>query len=190
MKIKMYGLGIVEIFDVLSPEECDYLIQHTESIGYDEATVNMGNEQHVMKPNLRNNSRVNITDDSLCNKVWDAIKTHIPSKIGDDHALFLDDTFRCYRYYPGEFFGWHVDGSTRKNGNRSKYTVLIYLNDDYVGGETEFEHSKVKGTKGSVVVFPHKLLHQGATVISGTKYAIRSDAMYEDHKYNGEKNDK
>lgn len=101
----MYGLGIVEIFDVLSPEECEYLIKHTESIGYDEATVNMGNEQHVMKPNLRNNSRVNITDDSLCNRVWDAIKSHIPTKIGDDHALFLDDTFRCYRYYPGEFFG-------------------------------------------------------------------------------------
>lgn len=183
---KMYGMGIIEVYNVLAKDECDELITRTETLGYDEATVNMGNEQHIMNPNLRNNSRVNIVDELLQTKVWDAIKKYIPEKIGEDKALFLDDTFRCYRYYPGEFFGWHVDGSTRKNGNRSKYTVLVYLNDNYDGSETEFEHAKVKGKQGSVVVFPHKLLHQGAMVTSGTKYTIRTDAMYEDHKYHGE----
>lgn len=186
---KLHGMGIVEVFNVLSKEECEQLILRTEELGYDSATVNMGNDKHIIKPNLRNNSRVNIVDTPLADRIWNCIKDFMPKCVGEDVALSLDDTFRCYRYVPGEYFQWHVDGSTRKNGNRSKYTVLIYLNDDYEGGETEFEHTKVKGKVGSILLFPHKLLHQGATLIKGTKYAIRSDAMYEDHKYKGEPNE-
>lgn len=69
------------------------------------------------------------------------------------------------------------------------FSILI---DDKAGFDPDTEWKMINDflTERNVVVFPHKLLHQGATVISGTKYAIRSDAMYEDHKYNGEKNDK
>ena len=185
-EFKLYGMGVVEIFNVLTKEECDNLIGYTESLGYQFATVNNGDGTHEAKPNLRNNARVNIEDTDFAQRIFNVIKPFVPQKIGDDNVLSVDDTFRCYRYYPNEYFGWHVDGSTRKNGNRSKYTVLIYLNDSYEGGETEFEHAKVKGKQGSVVIFPHKLMHQGAMVTKGIKYAIRSDLMYEDHKYHGE----
>jgi hypothetical protein len=49
--------------------------------------------------------------------------------------------FRVYKYLPGQQFKMHRDGSYERNENeKSFYTFLIYLNDDFEGGETEFEN--------------------------------------------------
>jgi hypothetical protein len=71
-------------------------------------------------------------------------------------------------------------------------TFLIYLNDDFMGGETRFYFPDVAGSgltargviprAGSVLVFPQAntaaLIHEGSAVESGTKYVIRSDVLY------------
>ena len=60
-------------------------------------------------------------------------------------------------------------------------TALIYLNDEYQGGETFFAETglKVKGRKGDALVFVSALAngdldplseHAGLPVASGTKY--------------------
>lgn len=76
----------------------------------------------------------------------------------------------------------------------SLYTFLIYLNDDFVGGETTFfipslkegvlNAYPVKPIMGSVAVFPHgeaqdALLHEGTGVVEGAKYVIRTDVEYD-----------
>jgi hypothetical protein len=62
------------------------------------------------------------------------------------------------------------------------HTVLVYFNDDFEGGETRF-HEQLEQTvipkAGSVAVFQHKLRHEGCPVVSGAKYAMRSDVIYE-----------
>ena len=55
---------------------------------------------------------------------------------------------------------------------------MIYLNDDYEGGETKFNMTSVKGRKGMALVFLHSLPHEGAEVKSGIKYVLRTDIMY------------
>ena len=59
-------------------------------------------------------------------------------------------------------------------------TVMVYLNDVPSGGETEFQPSgfRVIPKAGTVLVFQHDLLHQGAEVLNGTKYVLRTDVMY------------
>jgi prolyl 4-hydroxylase len=73
-----------------------------------------------------------------------------------------------------------IDGSYSRNENeKSFYTFLIYLNDDFEGGETEFGNLfTVTPIKGSALVFYHPLRHEGKTLISGLKYVLRTDVMY------------
>jgi predicted 2-oxoglutarate/Fe(II)-dependent dioxygenase YbiX len=55
-------------------------------------------------------------------------------------------------------------------------SVLLYLNDDYEGGELEFKHSniKIKPEPGSVLFFPSNFLyvHEVHPVTKGPRYAL------------------
>ena len=66
-------------------------------------------------------------------------------------------------------------------GGQRKFTALIYLNDDFEGGETEFPklNIKVKPQKNKLVIWDnlkedgdlnYDSLHAGLPVIQGTKY--------------------
>lgn len=76
-------------------------------------------------------------------------------------------------------------------------TILIYLNTDFVGGETAFLNSlnpsdflNIEPKTGQVVVFNHELYHASRkleyeksiavdSVPGGTKFILRSDVMFE-----------
>lgn len=69
----------------------------------------------------------------------------------------------------------------------SLLTFMIYLNEGYEGGETQFDDAaksppgesvSVAGKVGMALVFEHELLHEGAEVTAGVKYVLRSDVMY------------
>lgn len=135
----------------------------------------------------------------------------------------INRRWRIYRYSPDgkEAFAPHIDAgfpasSVSKNGELifdatpsgedivSRFTVLIYLNDDFSGGHTKFYTpiyesdtaeviAAVKPEVGSILVFPQAIgedqveyaryywpTHEGSPVTGGTrpKYVIRSDILY------------
>ncbi len=55
---------------------------------------------------------------------------------------------------------------------------MIYLNGGARGGETRFENASVTPEAGLALIFDHYLLHEGAPVLEGQKYVLRSDVMY------------
>ena len=62
----------------------------------------------------------------------------------------------------------------------SFFTFLVYLNDDFEGGETEFEDiATVQPKTGDALVFYHPYRHEGKTLLSGKKYVLRTDIMFE-----------
>lgn len=67
----------------------------------------------------------------------------------------------------------HYDGSTSSGRSIS---AIVYLNDDYKGGEIEFPNFnvKIKPEAGMVILFPsnYAYAHIAHPVTSGTKYAI------------------
>jgi prolyl 4-hydroxylase len=84
------------------------------------------------------------------------------------------------RYQPGQQYRPHLDALPGLE-NQRVMTALVYLNDDYRGGETAFTRlgKTVKGQKGDVLVFrnirpdgsPDPLSeHAGLPVTSGVKY--------------------
>jgi len=85
------------------------------------------------------------------------------------------------RYINGENFGLHTDtGLFYDNINKlkSRFTVLIYLNDDFDNGNTIFYNDKfqvtdvIKPVKGSCLIFDIDLWHEGQAVKNGNKYWI------------------
>ena len=79
------------------------------------------------------------------------------------------------RYEPNEgFYKFHYDNDGKTIKNRL-LSVIIYLNDVEVGGETEFQYFNtppVKARKGNVLIFPSGWMHthKGNTPVSNSKY--------------------
>ena len=138
MKMKELRKQIYLIEDFWSSQKCDEYISKTESIGYQPAKVQTENGFRVVDF-IRNNNRVICKDFELANSLWDEVKDFAPKKIGESVAIGLNELFRFYRYEPGQQFLRHRDQSyMRSNGEASYYTFMIYLNDDFEGGETTF----------------------------------------------------
>lgn len=189
------------------------LVEAFEELGYTEdAAVSLPRS-------VRHNwNLVWIADDTTQEILWNRCKHLIYDKTGthfqNKQPLGLNGRFRSYKYSPNDFFKLHSDGSwvgTRVlNGTvvpdaygdrRSMYTFLIFLNDDYEGGETEFwvndsDPSKpaynsnearmvpVRTPTGGVLAFPHgdhplHCLHASSPIRQGTKYIIRTDVLFE-----------
>jgi predicted 2-oxoglutarate/Fe(II)-dependent dioxygenase YbiX len=169
---------IFTITDFLTAEECERYIALAEREGFGDAPINtlFG---PVIEKEIRNNERVILDDPALAQEIWDRCKDYVPGVLAGFRALGINERFRFYRYDPGQAFRWHRDGYfQRENGERSRLTLMIYLNDAFDGGETCFEEAVVKPERGTALCFVHHLLHEGAEVKSGRKYVMRTDVMY------------
>lgn len=167
------------IENFLTDEECDHYIELTQNQVFEEAKINMHGEQ-LMNKGVRNNDRLMIFDKNLAEKLFNKAIDFLPETYEDYRILDFNEMFRVYKYSPGQRFKMHRDGSyIRNETEKSFYTFMIYLNDDFEGGETEFENLfTVAPKKGSALVFHHPLRHEGKALINGLKYVLRTDIMY------------
>lgn len=92
---------------------------------------------------------------------------------GIESAMFFNETFQLLRYSGGQHYGAHHDGLT---GTGRCISPILYLNDNYEGGDIEFVNYniKIKPEAGMFLVFPSSFpyRHIAHPVSSGTKYAI------------------
>ncbi len=161
-----------------SPEECREAIEVAEAEGFDEAPITTW-DGPVMRKDIRDNTRVILDDPGLASLLWERITPFVPETIGAWRACGLNERFRFYRYEGGQRFEWHRDGCfARDEHERSRLTLLIYLNDGFEGGATTLETVDVLPEQGMALVFAHQILHKGQPVTSGRKYVLRSDVMY------------
>ncbi|PIF43842.1 2-oxoglutarate-Fe(II)-dependent oxygenase superfamily protein [Chryseobacterium sp. 52] len=167
------------IEDFLTSAECDEYIAIAQEKVFEEAKVNMQGHQ-MMSKGIRNNDRLMVFDNKLAEDLFRKAAEFLPEADENYKLQNFNEMFRVYKYSPGQRFKMHRDGSYIRNENeKSFYTFLIYLNDDFEGGETEFENLfTVAPKKGSALVFYHPLRHEGKILISGLKYVLRTDVMY------------
>ncbi|WP_294301255.1 2OG-Fe(II) oxygenase [uncultured Chryseobacterium sp.] len=179
MKKTILHPEIFLIENFLTNEECDHYIELTKDQVFEEAKINMQGRQ-VMSKGIRNNDRLMVFDNKLAENLFQKVVGFLPQIHENYKVTGFNEMFRIYKYSPGQRFKMHRDGSYIRNEHeKSFYTFLIYLNDDFEGGETEFEGLfTVAPKKGSALVFHHPLRHEGKTLISGLKYVLRTDIMY------------
>ncbi|PMD16978.1 hypothetical protein NA56DRAFT_673044 [Hyaloscypha hepaticicola] len=199
--------------NILLPEECLQIIAAAETIGFtpDAPIRAEGEESSILAHNF-----YWIVDNAFCSKLWSRVEKFVPKVVGQKRVRGLNRRFRVYRYVPGAEYRAHIDGawppssidpatdqyiydsSPPEAKQSSLFTFLIYLNDEFEGGETTFflpsarEGSMnaypVKPIQGSIALFPHgetegSLLHEGTGVRKGdqpsAKYVIRTDVLYD-----------
>jgi hypothetical protein len=178
MQTNPLGAGVFTIPHFLNADECAHHIQLGEQMGYELSEVNLLTGSQL-RPDIRNNARVIFDDQTLADRLFERARAALPQQIDGWALQGFNERWRFYRYEPGEYFKWHKDGTfQRTEREESMLTFLIYLNQDFEGGSTEFKWETVQPETGLALVFPHRMLHQGATIGAGCKYVLRTDVMY------------
>ena len=180
---------VFTIDNFFSDLSCKMLIKDTEALKYKDAPVTIDGNKGIFEMNkdVRNNTRVIQDDLNLANAIFDRLKDYLPKTFKDVWELsHLNSRFRFYKYEKGQTFKPHIDGKYKESNTcESKLTLLIYLSESFIGGETTFFDQtedklrfKIIPKLGQVLVFDHHQLHSGDPIIDGIKYVLRTDVMY------------
>lgn len=180
-----YDVQIIENF--LTPDECDTIIRLAKKKGLEEGMVYTDNKKdlYALDKSSRDSKTAWLEDNehSVVEKI--AKKAAELSKL----PIEKQEPLQVAYYNQGGKFVEHHDACTEKSDkkcdaidiNPRRSTLLIYLNDDFEGGETEFRliGKKIKPLKGQAIFFwdtyenkeiIEKSLHCGHKVKSGEKW--------------------
>ncbi|KAJ3105116.1 hypothetical protein HDU96_008683 [Phlyctochytrium bullatum] len=208
------------IRDLFSAHECSQMLRAVESVGFtaDEPLEGPDGGALGVGASVLARNVFWLADSALMETIEDRIRGMMPEYLdcteeGGEvvRRVYggINPRWRVYRYVPGHVYRAHIDGAWPRSGvdpdtNQyvydvskgmawSRMTFLIYLNQNFKGGETTFflpseergimDARPITPQAGSVMVFPHGcvknvLLHEGSGVKSGCKYIIRTDVLY------------
>jgi len=159
----------------LNPEECQYLISKAGPRLQPSMVTDRATGRSIPHPVRRSEG----TFFGVASE--DLVVGAINRRIASISATTLDqaEPLQVLRYGPGGEFRPHFD-SVKEGGNQRILTAIVYLSDDYQGGETKFLRAGLsfRGGKGELLLFsnvtsdgrPDPLTeHAGLPVRSGTK---------------------
>lgn len=165
----------------LAPEICEYVIAHSASrLG--PSLVYNPIEARMMRDPLRTSATASLSpiDLDLALIAINRLMAHAAG-CAEEYGEFLS----VLHYAPGQQYRPHFDcippgTDFDRNGQRAK-TALLFLNDDFDGGETQFTEIdlKVRGRRGDILVFSNlspggeidrAARHAGLPVTQGTKW--------------------
>ena len=157
-----------------TPAECDHVLKIAEGL-YQPSMVYNAARQLVRDP-IRTSDGATLhwlVEDPAIHALLRRIGRATGTDAGQGEAA------QVLRYQPGQEYKPHYD-YLRASENQRIVTALVWLNEDYAGGETAFVRigHKLRGKKGDAVVFWNSLAdgridplteHAGLPVKRGTK---------------------
>ena len=99
---------------------------------------------------------------------------------GEEHENFScihHTDFRINRYGVNGFMSPHIDNIHHSHGQKYGYpqvSVLLFLNDDYEGGEFIVADNEYHPTVGSALIFPSNFMfpHEVKSVTKGERWSV------------------
>mgnify|MGYP003118947932 FL=1 len=97
-------------------------------------------------------------------------------------ACIHHTNFRINRYGVGGFMSSHVDNIHHSHGQSYGYpqcSILLFLNDDYEGGQFVVANKEYETKKGSAIVFPSNFMfpHEVREVTNGERWSVVTCVM-------------
>jgi prolyl 4-hydroxylase len=173
---------IIEIPNFLTNEECDKIIELSKGNMFSSKVYSQNEDLYDNKIRISQQTWLN-DNDSFIKDLSNKIKSYT-----NTNNNYLEE-LQVVNYKPGGFYKPHYDACVgnkttceRMNKEGPRYlTVLIYLNDNFEGGETIFPkiNKSVKPEKGKAVIFQNvddngaiinQALHGGEPVKNGEKW--------------------
>lgn len=161
--------------DFAATDECDYLATLASASFQPSLVVDPVTGGMIPNPVRRSDGMMfSVFDEDL---VVNALNRRMAALSGTDFRQ--GEALQVLRYSPGGEYRAHLDAVPHTDNQRIA-TVLVYLSDDYDGGETQFVATglRYKGRKGAALLFRNVLpngeldpaaLHAGLPVTRGTK---------------------
>jgi len=163
----------IRVFEgILSPIKCQRMIDLVESRKQLESHKNPAVALITIlskdEPTLSKDYDFTVMDKELYNVFNEAIREYI--KGFNSLAINNDQGYAFLRHEKGDNFNYHHDGSNRA------VSAILGLNDDYEGGEIDFEHvdQVYKLKKGDMILFPssYPFAYRLKSVTGGTRYSV------------------
>lgn len=173
------------------PEQIIETLLQNKSKDHSPALVGWGNNQNPT--DYRKTNWLTLPEhirSQLHSTIFDIHEQHLRSLYKSKVKSIESPQFLCYdknghydKHNDSESF---VNGKLQRVVNRD-ISLLLYLNDDYEGGEIEFTQLQlmIKPKKGMLIAFPsyYEFEHKVHPVISGTRYNIVSWIETEERIY-------
>lgn len=177
---------LAKIDNVFSLDECKTLISESEKVGYKGASVYTdGSGKEHFQNDFRSSLRCIIDDPVFADTLEQRILHAIPKFYNGYRFHYINERFRFLKYDNAGHFERHTDGQYANQTSKSLITILIYLNDDYIGANTTFfpnsysQNGFVLPPKsGMVCLMDQDISHEVPELVIGTKYVVRTELMY------------
>ena len=180
---------VLAVSGLVPPDVCDWIVAQAAARLQRAELYDPRTGQPVLGRDTRLNriANFNLAETHLANLF---VQARMAAAIGAPMPML--EAFAVLHYAPGEEYGEHVDfldpaipayaAELAQRGQRVA-TCLVYLNDDYQGGETEFPKLglRFKGQKGDALIFfstdssgrpDLRTVHAGRTPASGEKWLL------------------
>lgn len=186
MKLTKHSDFIYQYDDFISHEQCDELVRTVESSYYyknnpqsktqtrNNLSLNLShiaafweNNEEIQQANAMSHEIIMKAHQQYMNDNK-LLKAYMPSYYHNLGGEYF------YRYYDeNDYYDWHFDAS---GITEHVHSYIVYLNDDFDGGDTLFltQKKRVKPKKGSVLCFTCDFysIHKGSKVTNGMKKII------------------
>lgn len=214
---------LLTINNILTFNECNELINNNEKKGFKPSPLSGGGHGNCDKTPSRTSQFIVIDDKKLANKLWSRLKSYVPKNLrgispvsyvnsvtkGDEYKpIGINEHIRFYKYDIGQYIKKHDDyrmSRYRYERTTNKYyyqmtflTVLVYLNDNFEEGTTNYWNDSTKSNfrflvnvrnqDPDIVINPkigmasisdHVIQHEGIPPKKNSKYILRTDIIHE-----------
>ncbi|MCA9637634.1 MAG: 2OG-Fe(II) oxygenase [Myxococcales bacterium] len=167
--------------DALPAERCAAFIARFRGAAPELAPIIGRDGRPTIEPATRNNTRVMWDDPAEADGLLDLVRPAVPTRLMGLALVGANPRLRLYRYGPGERHGAHWDSVVElDDGRRSLLTLVFYLNEGFVGGDTDFPElgKRITPRLGRALLFQHRILHRACEVEEGEKFVLRTDIFY------------
>lgn len=122
---------------VFSLIECEKIIEISESVGYEKASLFVRNGKQFFYMDIRYYHKCIIDDTQFASTLKQRIQYLIPNEYRCKKYHSINPRFRFLKYNDtSHYFTPHQDDCYSTDKIMSMITILIYLNDDYIGART------------------------------------------------------
>lgn len=157
--------------DVITPDECMTLIKRFELEGTIAQYIDVQEDQQRSGKYTFQN--IELTKE-FAKRIKSALNLHYSSSM-----YALGDQWCIRKYWANSGYINEVVHTNIQIGDEvSNYTVLLYLNDDFNGGETIIgKNIKITPKTGSILLIRQDLCHSSKMCYNRFKYILKGDAV-------------